>query len=134
MIETHENRTFPLTEKELEFIPIILKGLKTKLGIKNAVTTPEIISGTYLYELRYNSKAKKLQPVRVRALLRHIIVNNLLPGLISSGSGFYIATVQEEMNAAIQSLTDRITAIQAKRAAWIRQRNELFFSQNKLFK
>lgn len=133
-IKNHEVVTHDYTYKELNYyIPLIVSGLKTKIGIEQAISTPQIIDGLYNYERKEKGNATKIRPERIRMMVRHIVVNDLVPGLISGGKGYYIATMRNEMDEGIKSLDERINAIEAKRKAWIRQRDSKFIEANKLF-
>ncbi len=134
MIHGFEDITAELSQKELTFyIPILIHGFKNKIGYENVVSTPEIISGIHKMELRTNPNAVKLQEPRIRKMAAYIIVNNLVPCLISCRKGFYIATEPQEIDNEIRSLNDRITAMQAKRKAWIRQKEVRFLATQNLF-
>jgi len=67
-------------------------------------------------------------------MVRYIIINDLIPGLISGGKGFYIATKRSELEECIQSLNERINAIEIKRTSWMRQMESLFIQESKIFK
>lgn len=134
-IKNHEAITHDYTFKELNYyIPLIKSGFKSKIGIDNAISTPQIIEGIYNYEKKQNGQAIKIKPERIRMMVRHIIINDLIPGLISGGKGFYIATKRAELEECIQSLNERINAIEIKRKSWIRQMESLFIQETKLFK
>lgn len=134
-IKNHEAITHDYTFKELNYyIPLIKSGFKSKIGIENAISTPQIIEGIYNYEKKQNGQAIKIKPERIRMMVRYIIINDLIPGLISGGKGFYIATKRTELEECIQSLNERINAIEIKRKSWIRQMESLFIQESKLFK
>ena len=134
-IKNHEAITHDYTFKELNYyIPLIKSGFKSKIGIDNAISTPQIIEGIYNYEKKQNGQAIKIKPERIRMMVRYIIINDIIPGLISGGKGFYIATKRAELEECIQSLNERINAIEIKRKSWMRQMESLFIQETKLFK
>lgn len=134
MIKNFEDITKQLSYRELNYyVPLLKQGLETKIGIENIISTPEIIKRIHEFEKRGNPDAKKLEDVRIRIMVRHIIINDMVPCLVSSRKGFYVATKPSEIDSEIQSLDDRITAIQAKRKAWIRQKEKAFFETQTLF-
>ena len=72
MIKGFSEETQPLTEYERKVIlPIILEGLKTKIGKANAVTNKYIIS-----RLR---DSYKIDAARLRKIINHIRTNDLQP-------------------------------------------------------
>ena len=90
MIKGFSEETQPLTEYERKVIlPIILEGLKTKIGKANAVTNKYIIS-----RLR---DSYKIDAARLRKIINHIRTNDLLPGLIATSEGYFLATTESEL-------------------------------------
>ena len=90
MIKGFSEETQPLTEYERKVIlPIILEGLKTKIGKANAVTNKYIIS-----RLR---DGYKIDAARLRKIINHIRTNDLLPGLIATSEGYFLATTESEL-------------------------------------
>lgn len=133
-ITNYEDVTHDYTYRELNYyIPLIISGLKTKIGIEQAISTPEIIKGIYNHEMKQRGSATKVRDERIRMMVRYIIVNDLVPCLISSGKGFYIATNIEEMKDGIKSLEEREYSIKVKRKAWIRQMEIIFLKTQTLF-
>jgi len=133
-LRNFEKITHEYSFRELNYyIPLIVSGLKTKVGIEMAISTPQIIDGIYNYEVKEKGKATKIKPERIRMMVRYIVVNDLIPGLISGGKGYYIATKRNEIEDGIKSLDDRINAMESKRKAWIRQMDTMFVEKAKLF-
>lgn len=135
MITNFEHKTKPFTFKELNFyIPLITEILKSKTGKESVISTPELIAKIQKEEERINLiEAKKVDSVRIRMMVRYIIVNNLIPGLIGAGKGFYIATEAQQMEMCIKSLEERENAIRTKRIAILRQMKNIFYPQVTLF-
>lgn len=119
MIKGFDNETQPLTEYELkQVLPAILEGLKTKIGKANAVTNKFIISrlrGTY-----------KVDAARIRKIINYIRTNDLLPGLIATSEGYFLATTESELLEYEDSLKGREEAIKAVRLSIARQRHILY--------
>lgn len=85
MIKGFSEETQPLTEYERKVIlPIILEGLKTKIGKANAVTNKYIIS-----RLR---DSYKIDAARLRKIINHIRTNDLLPGLMQGKGAYFTKT------------------------------------------
>ena len=119
MIKGFDNETQPLTEYELkQVLPAILEGLKTKIGKANTVTNKFIISrlrGTY-----------KVDAARIRKIINYIRTNDLLPGLIATSEGYFLATTESELLEYEDSLKGREEAIKAVRLSIARQRHILY--------
>lgn len=98
MIKGFEEITQELNEEELNLVPTVVKGLMTKQGKAKAVTSTVIC------------KALNINGPRLRKIINHIRINNLLPALCSSSTGYYVATNMEEINDYIISLKQRIKA------------------------
>ena len=119
MIKGFDEQTQPLTEYEEKFLlPVVISGLKTKRGADSAVTNNYIVSKL---KPRY-----KVDAPRLRKVINHIRVNDLLPGLIATSSGYYLATSESEINDYVDSLKGREDAIRAVRKAMERQCRQLY--------
>lgn len=119
MIKGFDTQTQPLTDYETnELLPVLLSGLRTKIGKENAVTNKFIIDrlkGSY-----------KIDAARIRKLINHIRTNDLLPGLIATSDGYFIATTETELLEYEESLKGREDAIRAVRISIARQRRILY--------
>jgi hypothetical protein len=119
MIKGFDEQTQPLTEYEEKFLlPVVIAGLKTKRGAESAVTNTYIVSKL---KPRY-----KVDVPRLRKIINHIRVNDLLPGLIATSNGYYLATSETEINDYVDSLRGREDAIRAVRIAMERQCRQLY--------
>mgnify|MGYP003629141337 FL=1 len=98
MIKGFETITADLSNDELALVPIVIKGLITKQGKDKAITGAKIC------------KALDLGGARLRKIINHIRVKNLLPALCSTSSGYFVATNIYEMQDYIISLKQRIKA------------------------
>lgn len=105
MVEGFENETHELTEyEETTLLPVIIKGLSNKIGVENAVTSTEITK-------KMKGAGYKLDPARLRKLINHIRINNLIYNLIATSKGYYIAQTPSECRDFIKSLDQRANAI-----------------------
>ncbi len=105
MINGFTNETKPLSEYERDTLtPIIVRGLSMKIGKERAIKNSEICAKMRLQGYRIDN-------ARLRKVINHIRVNALLPGVIATSEGYYIATTKEEMADYIASLESRESAI-----------------------
>jgi len=98
MIKGFEKITSELSQEEIDLVPTIVKGLSSKLGKDNAITSTKIC------------KAVNITSPRLRKIINHIRINNLLPALCSTSNGYFVATNIYEMQDYIISLKQRIKA------------------------
>tara|TARA_R100000995_G_C3470608_1_gene118133 strand:+ start:784 stop:1155 length:372 start_codon:yes stop_codon:yes gene_type:complete len=98
MLKGFEDITYELTKEEMEKLPIVIKGLEKKIGKEKAVTSTKIC------------EALNLKAPRLRKIINHIRINNLIFGLCSSSNGYFIADNEKELNEYIISLKQRIKA------------------------
>lgn len=96
MLKGYESITYELTNEEKELLPIIVKGLLNKKGKENAV------SGTKI------QKALNLSGARLRKIIGYIRTNDLIFGLCSTKSGYYVANTITELEDCMISLKQRI--------------------------
>lgn len=109
MIPTFEEHTSPLTEyEESVLLPLLIQGFNTKIGQKNCVTNPYICK-------MLKSKGFEVSEPRVRKIVFHIRHHNLVPRLIASSKGYWIATGKEEIESWLNSLNSRIGALMETR-------------------
>ena len=120
MIKGFSNETSPLNDYELRILlPVILAGLKDKQGKRNAVTNNYIIG-------RLKAQGYRIDAPRLRKVINHIRTNDLIPGLIATSEGYYLATSERELMDYEDSLRGREEAIKAVRLAIARQRRMLY--------
>lgn len=99
-------------------LPQLISGLKTKQGRRSAVTNKYIVSrlkGSF-----------KISAARVRKIINHIRTNDLIPGLIATSKGYFIAETEEELRGYEKSLLGRELAIRQVRESIARQRRILY--------
>jgi hypothetical protein len=105
MINGFDNETKPLSEYELNTLtPMIIRGLSMKIGRERAIKNSEICAKMRLAGYRIDN-------ARLRKVINHIRVNALLPGVVATSEGYYIATTKQEMADYIASLESRENAI-----------------------
>lgn len=120
MIKNFEEETQPLTEyEETTLLPVILRGLKTKQGRESAVTNRTIV-------VRLSVAGYKINEARVRKIINHIRTTDILPGLIATSTGYFLATDEAELLDYEESLLGRENAIKEVRLAIARQRRILY--------
>lgn len=102
MITGFEEKTKPLSEDEEKYLSVLIKAFETmKKGKKNAVNASYIIE-------RLASIDIFIDEVRLRKLIQHIRVNNMIYGLCSISSGYFICENGEEFYQTLKSLKERI--------------------------
>ena len=120
MIKGFSNETSPLNDYELRvLLPVILAGLKDKQGKRNAVTNGYIIG-------RLKQQGYRIDAARLRKVINHIRTNDLIPGLIATSEGYFLAEHEQELMDYEDSLRGREEAIKAVRLAIARQRRMLY--------
>ena len=107
MIKNFEHVTATLNQDEKKLVPIIVKRFIDRQGKQNIVTNQQIIEG-----IKKNFGIELSQP-RVRKIIQHIRLNNLLTGLIATQSGYYYTTNENQIREWIESMKQREAAIRA---------------------
>ena len=128
MINGFEEQTEPLTEyEEVTLLPQLVRGLQTKVGKAMSVTNKAIIDGMN------RNLGLKITDARVRKLINHIRVHDLVPCLIATSNGYYIAESEAELREYEESLLGRESAIRQVRLSIQRQRQRKYSHQTSLF-
>ena len=96
MIKGYEHITYELTPDELKLLPTLIKGLENRVGKQNSVSSLEI------------QKAMGISRPRIRKMIGYIRTNDLIYGLCSTGSGYYVANNLTELEECMVSLKQRI--------------------------
>ncbi len=119
MIKGFSKETAPLNDYETRvLLPVLIAGLKTKTGRKSAATNKYIVrtlKGSY-----------KITEARVRKIINHIRTNDLVPGLIATSGGYFIAQTETELLDYEESLKGREDAIREVRLSIARQRRLIY--------
>ncbi len=125
MLNGFEKQTEPLNDYESNvLLPIIIHGLKVKIGEKNAITNKKIT-------VVLKNKGYDLNEARVRKIINHIRNNALVKRLIATSKGYYIATDINELGDYIDSLRGRESAIAAMRVSMEKQFDEWLWEPTK---
>lgn len=125
MLNGFEKQTEPLNDYESNvLLPIIIRGLKTKIGEKNAITNRKMT-------VVLKNKGYDISESRVRKIINHIRNHALIERLIATSKGYYIATSVEELGDYIDSLRGRENAIAAMRVSMEKQYNEWLWGKTR---
>jgi hypothetical protein len=120
MIQGFEQQTQPLNDYERgTLLPLIIRGLVTKVGASNVIAGSTIIRK--MRECGY-----KLDGPRLRKIINHIRTSDIIPGLVSTSQGYFVATTATEIDECIVSLQGRVDATQAIIRALQRQKSMKF--------
>ena len=119
MLKLFEDITEELTDYENQIVkPIIIQGLELKRGKENAVTNKHIVKKLWDMQIKTSTP-------RVRKIIHDIRVNDTIPCLIATSSGYYISKDIEELDSYILSLAQRIRSIKQIRDSLQEQRDLL---------
>lgn len=119
MIRGFKRETEPLNEYELEtLLPIIVRGMRKHVGRHNPVINRHIVSSL---RSRYN-----ITEARLRKIINHIRREDIIPGLVATSEGYYIAETEQELKDYEMSLLGRELAIREVRESITRQRKNLY--------
>ena len=101
MIPGFEEYTHDLTQEELNnIIPLIVRGLETKIGKENAITNAQMRSA---FLKKYNIK---IHGARMRKMITHIRVTGQVMCLCA-GKGYWIEPDLEAYQEYVNNLHDR---------------------------
>ncbi len=107
MITLFEEITYELTDYEMDtLVPVVVKGLKNKIGKENAITNRVICD-----KLKYANY--KISEPRLRKIIHHIRIEQLIVGLCCNSKGYYVTDSLEELGRYVESLAQRIRSQQA---------------------
>jgi len=104
MITGFEKQTHELNQGELDLVPLIAKGLRTKIGHDKAITNARMVRSL-------SEKGHKITCPRLRKIINYIRNNNIVYNLVASSKGYYIAENETECRRFIESLDQRASAI-----------------------
>jgi hypothetical protein len=117
MLNGFDRQTEPLNDYERDtLLPVICRGLKTKIGEARAITNAAITKAM-------KGAGYQLNEARVRKIINHIRTTGMVKWLIATSKGYYIATSRQEMEDYIGSLRGREDAIRAVRESMEKQLN-----------
>jgi DNA-binding PadR family transcriptional regulator len=98
-----EIETCPLTDEEKKLVPIIIKGLANKDCKEKAMYGSEICKIV-------SEKYHKLSEPRLRKITNFLRAEGILP-VIATSKGYYVSYDKEEIQKQIDSLEQRIEAM-----------------------
>jgi len=105
MIVGFEEITEPLTDYEQStLLPVFVRCLSTKVGRDKAITNAKMIEGMKAFGF-------KVDGPRVRKIINHIRDNALVPCLVATSKGYYVATTDFDLAEYEESLKGRIDAM-----------------------
>ena len=105
MIDNFEEYTHELTNKELKLIPMIVKGLVTKVGKEMAITNKEMVTKLKVIGV-------KVTGPRLRKIIHHIRITGQVERLIATSKGYHVSNEPEEIKEYIESLEQRLSSIE----------------------
>jgi len=112
--------TQPLNDYERDtLLPLITWGLRCKHGAQHTIAGSTIVR-------KMREQGYKLDGPRLRKIINHIRLHNIIPCLVSTSKGYYVATTDSEIAECITSLQSRVEATQAIIQALSRQRAQTF--------
>lgn len=103
MITNFEQYTSKLNDFEESLVYGFCAGLITKKGKRNAITNKQIIEA-------YAKQNITLTSARIRKIINHIRINNLISRVCATSDGYFIAENDDEFNNYLKSLHERIQA------------------------
>jgi hypothetical protein len=86
----------------------MLSGLRKAIGKERAISNAKIVK-------ILKKEGFELSEVRVRKIINYIRIKELIPNLIATSEGYYIATSKGEIEDYIRSLVGREKAIREVR-------------------
>lgn len=128
MITNFEAYTYELTEYEKKTLqPIIIRGLKIRIGKSKAITNKKMCEAL-------NEKGYEINAPRLRKIVHDIRANDLLPLLLSTSKGYFVAENEKQTKDWCESMKQRISSqtvvLQAIKRQFDQQQRE--YSQTEL--
>lgn len=91
--------------EESEVLPLIVAGLRSKIGKDKAITGTEICNKV---NISGRLNGYKLTPVKLRKMISRIRVKGIISALCSSSKGYFVADTLEELETCLKSLSERL--------------------------
>jgi hypothetical protein len=104
MIPGFEKYTHELTPEEIKWLPAIAKGLKRHKGKHQAITNKQMVKGL-------RAAGFETTGPRMRKMIRVIRLTGMVPRVIASSRGYYVAMNKPEYYKYIDGLKARANAI-----------------------
>lgn len=105
MINGFEKETSPLSQKELDVAHFLAKSFKSNVGIKNARTNG------YISDKLKSLGHGNFNGPRLRKIINYIRTHNLVPCLLASSKGYWVAETQQEVLDYLDGLRGRRSAL-----------------------
>jgi hypothetical protein len=127
MVTGFEKYTKALTDYEVRTItPYIVSRLRNNVGVSKAVHAKKIIKTINDLKNHYTTKSGKskcyrLTGPKLRQIIHHIRVNNLIKNLVATHKGYYVASNKKELEDYIESLKQRRNSFEEVRRAMSEQ-------------
>ncbi len=118
MIDGFEVETAPLSEYELKLVPKFVNGFQNKIGKDNAITNKQIVAAMKKFGFNMSDS-------RVRKIINHIRIHNLVSCLMATSAGYYISKDPEEIKSFVESLKGMESAINRVRRSMEHQLREM---------
>ena len=108
MINGFKEQTEPLNDYERDILlPVIVRGLQTKIGASAAITNKEMADK--LQEHGYD----KVSGPRIRKIINFIRIQGLITNLIASNNGYWVENDIQERRKYVQGVKDRAQSMLA---------------------
>ena len=91
--------------EEQEVLPLIVAGLRSKIGKSKAITGTEICNKM---NLSGRLRGYKLNPIKLRKIISRIRVKGIISALCSSSKGYFVADTLKELETCLKSLSERL--------------------------
>ena len=106
MINTFEKETKPLTDWEMmHLLPAMVKELSQHVSRRSA------IKSDYIAERMLLATGQKPNGARIRKIVNHIRITGMIPCLVATSEGYYVAANAEEIADCVISLQQRAKQI-----------------------
>jgi carbamoylphosphate synthase small subunit len=121
MIKGFEDVTTKISDYEKErILPLVVEVLKHRVGAKKAATNKKIREYLQLED------GIIIDAITMRRIISYIRKNSLVPCLIATSKGYYVAEEEKEINDYLESLQGRIEAIRSVSTSLKRQLRKRF--------
>ena len=115
MIKGFEEFTAELNDYELRtLLPAVYHGMITKLGKEKAISSSEVVKAM-------NHHGLKITAPRLRKIMHIIRVSGMIPGILGTSKGYFIARTNDEYLDYLVSINQRLEHIQSLRDALTKQ-------------
>lgn len=104
MLTGFEDITPELSDDEKEIAELVAKGLKVRVGREKAISNRKMRE-------KIAEKNVKVGDAKMRKVVQYIRIEGLVPLLVASNEGYYVAKDEEEVRGHYRSLKQRARAI-----------------------